>query len=201
MRRPHRTRLAVGAAVVLLGSLAVLAGPGSAADLTTVSVVAIADAHVRNGGAAGTSFGHAEVLEVKSDTVYGYSRQAFLTFPVPGAFEPLRATVHLTGRVQKGTLTLAAHEVGTGPNDLLDEATLTWDRRPALGAELGQATVAGTVARVVELDVTAAVQQARRDGRRTVTIGLRATTTGEPLFSAASREAAADRPLLVLVHP
>jgi hypothetical protein len=162
---------------------------------TVVTVVPDGDAWVRNGSTSKTNYGTATTLEVKTDSVYGFTREAYLTFPIPGASDPARAVLRLTGKLQKGSLGLAAHQVATAPV----ESTVTWDRRPAFGTEVARRTVTGTASQVIELDVTAAVLAARRAGSTTVTIGLRATTSGEPLLGVSSREAGGDvRPLLVL---
>lgn len=178
------------------------AGPPTGTTTTTVtptvvSVVATADAHVRNGGSAGTNFGTAPLIEVKTDSVYGYTRQAFLTFPLLGAMDPISAKVRLSVQLQKGSLGLAVHEVATP----FDEGAVTWSTRPPMGRLLANRTVTGTQRQVVELDVTSAVLAARAEGRTTVTFGLRSTTSGEPILKVNSREASTDRPLLVVQNP
>ncbi len=157
------------------------------------TVVASADASVRNGSYATVTYGSARTLEVKADSVYGYSREAYVTFDLTGVRPAISATLRLTGQVQKGNVLLQAFEVATP----VVERTLTWNTRPTLGAQLSTVTVR-TTSVTLDLDVTAAVRSALDRGATTVTVGLRSLTSGEPLLTVASREAAAGRPTLVL---
>jgi hypothetical protein len=164
---------------------------------TILTVLPTADAHVRDGGSSATNFGRVTPLEVKTDAVYGYTRQAFLTFPLLGAFEPRRATLRLVATLAKGTMGVSAHEVA----GVIDEDALTWDTAPPLGEALSGRTITGNGPQIIELDVTAAVLAARDAGRNRVTVALVATSGGEPLLRVNSREAPEGRPVLVLANP
>jgi beta-glucanase (GH16 family) len=98
-----------------------------------------ADSYVRDGSYAGTNFGSANVLIVKSDAT-GYNRQSYLRFDLS----------QVTGKVQQATLYLTPTGVGqtnvldrlgVANNDTWTESGLTWNNQPGYSSILSTGKV------------------------------------------------------------
>jgi hypothetical protein len=76
------------------------------------------------------------------------------------------------------------------------EGAVTWNTRPDLGGVVGTVTVAGVVARWLEIDVTKPLRAERVAGHGIITLALRALdhTSAPAIFN--SREAASAQPQL-----
>ncbi|SEE61642.1 polysaccharide lyase family 8 super-sandwich domain-containing protein [Ruania alba] len=112
-----------------------------AAPDTSNRAVASADAHVNDGQHADTNYGARTLMLVKhvARADSGYSRQSYLKFDLSGITVPAgevgAATLYLRARVNDAggsTADVIVHSV----DEAWDEAALTWNTKPALGAEV-----------------------------------------------------------------
>ena len=163
-----------------------------------VRVEPVADAYVRDGSAAGTSFGGAATLEVKTTGAAGNTRIAYLRFPLAGVPASVAsARLRLYGR---RSLTSAALDAAYAVASLTwSEAGLTWNNRPALGERQGPGVNVTTSAQYYEWDVTPFVQAQKTAGASAVSLAVRmesAVDHAPDTFQ--SKEAASNRPELVV---
>lgn len=165
---------------------------------TLSSLAAAADTHVRNGSYGDTNYGTATVLDVKKEST-GYDRQAFVKFDLAS----------VTGAVSSATLRLyatAAGMAGIGnqaylsSSDTWTESGLTWNNKPAAPTSLGSWTV--VPGGYVDVDVTSQVVTAM-SGDRQVSFMLDAAASygSNGWAQYASRDATANKPLLLIVTP
>ncbi|MGW5688855.1 polysaccharide lyase family 8 super-sandwich domain-containing protein [Nonomuraea sp. NPDC003754] len=115
--------------------------------------VAAADTYVRGGVHAGTSFNGKGLVVKTVSADPGYTRISYLRFdPPPATTGP--ATLWIRAAVQDAdgdSTTLTLYEA---PASGWDEATLTWNDRPALGRPIGTVTVTGKTPAWYSVDVT-----------------------------------------------
>jgi hypothetical protein len=168
---------------------------------TTTSVVTLApdaDAHVRDGTSAGTNFGNAGKIEVKSQSTAGNTRIAYLRFPLGGLGPVVSARLRLFGnRPSTNTVTDSAFAVA---DNGWSETTITWNNRPPLGAAaLSPGVVVTPTAQYYEWDVTSFVEGQRNNDSGEVSLAVKMdsnVTIGPDSFN--SREATGSRPQLVV---
>jgi hyaluronate lyase len=122
-------------------------------------VAAEADTYVRDGSFANTNYNNETSLVVKRvDGGTGYARMTLLRFALPtGHIE--RAVLWIKGHVSdaSGTQT-GVRAYGIAPD--WDPATVTWNTKPALGAQAGGAMIS-TLADWMGFDVTSLVSGAK----------------------------------------
>jgi hypothetical protein len=155
-----------------------------------------ADAYVRDGTSAGTNFGAASSLQVKTQTT-GNNRTAYLRFSLAGITAAGGATLRLYGnRAQTSAVTDSVFAVSSNG---WSELGITYNNRPSLGAVQGPGRAITTTAQYHEWDVTSFVQQqiAAQAGAVTLAVAMDSSVTFSPdTFN--SREAPSNRPQLVL---
>lgn len=165
---------------------------------TLSSHEASADAHVRSGSFADANYGAATVLDVKKDAA-GYDRQAFVKFDlagVTGAVSSATLRVLPTGAGATGLVNQALLAAGNG----WTEMGLTWNNKPGAGTPLGSWTV--VPGNPVDIDVTPQVVTALGTDRQvSVLIDAAANTGSSGWIQYASRNAAAGKPVLLIVTP
>ena len=154
-------------------------------------------AHVRDGSYRGVNFGSSPTLEVKKSTI-GYNREAFLKFDLSAGYSISGAKLRLFG----GLTDTAASQISLGVYDVTSEnwteSAITWDNKPATGASVATATIAGTTAKWYEIDLTNYIKAELAAGREVVTLALRSNTSTSTLCQFNSDEAATNRPQMVL---
>jgi hypothetical protein len=163
----------------------------------TVTLTPVADAHVRDGTSAGTNFGTAAAMEAKNSTAAGNNRRAFLRFAIDGVGAGVTAA---TLRVHGNSVT-SAKLVGVFAvaNVTWGETTITWNNAPAIGAKQGASKSVGLTAAYVDWDVTSFLQAQKAAGATAVSFELKQdAATGEGPTAFSSREAASNRPQLVV---
>ncbi|GAA0231732.1 polysaccharide lyase 8 family protein [Saccharothrix mutabilis subsp. mutabilis] len=185
------TRLLVEVGGSLGRSHTVTLGTGTALSPRTArTVTPSADAYVRDGSYAGTSYGSDPTLVVKSASGTGYTRNSYLKFDLSSlATAPTRAVLWVHGKVSDadGThTTLSANGVTAAWSE-----SVTWDTRPALGSVVATGQVS-TAADWIPLDVTAFVRS-RFAVDRNVSLGLSGSALAVVLNS---RENSVNRPFL-----
>jgi GH35 family endo-1,4-beta-xylanase len=98
----------------------------------STNLTVAADAYVRDGSFTNTSFGADAILTVKQDPTAGFTRESYLRFALP-AYPGAVASAQL--RLFPGSANLpATHAVALVTNNTWNEATLTWNAKPASGA-------------------------------------------------------------------
>ena len=160
------------------------------ASATASPLLPTADSYVRDGQYANTNYGSATSLVVKSSTSLGYNRDAYLAFDISG----------VTGTIQTATLSVySASTVSTAtsagvygvPGTAWGESTITWNNRPALGAQIAQMSVAGTAGTWRQVDVTSYAAAQVSAGAKKLAFALHVpSTTSNAVITAASRESA-----------
>jgi hypothetical protein len=162
-----------------------------------VTLTPIADTYVRDGDTAGQSFGTATVLAVKTNPQVGLNRHIFLKFDLSGLTTVSNAKLRLFGNftASSGTSPVTLH---AEDNDSWTES-MTWNNQPAVGAAVVTIPV-GRAAQYWEWDLTAFVQNQIVTGQRTMSLELQNDATTSDPVNFNSREAASNRPQL-LVQP
>jgi hypothetical protein len=158
----------------------------------------IADAYVRGGTAAEMNFGTAAQLVAQLGVSDDNSRISYMKFDLRDVAPIGRATLRLNGRLSNGETTSVQTIVRAVADTSWDERSVTWRNRPAIGVALGSITVRGTTAQWHEVDVTPYVQAEKSAGRNVITLALQNTTHSTAQVQAASREAGAQAPALVI---
>jgi|GEM_PF-122083 len=121
-------------------------------------VPVVADAHANDGSKADTNAGAGGTLLVKSTTSAnsGYNRQSFLKF-TPDAVSGDIATVTLNLYARVNDSGGSSDTITVCRTGDFDEATLTWNNRPAIGVALATAPVGGSFTWLA-IDVTESVR-------------------------------------------
>ncbi len=177
------------------------------AALGTATLTATADALVRDGSNASTNYGTATTLETRSDGVVnsGNNRDAYLKF------DTTAVTLANTGSVKlqiyaassaAGAVGASVYSVATTTWIESGAGSLTWSNKPvAGGTALSSATLNGTTLTWYELDVTNYVKAEKTAGRNVVSLVLHNPAVTAANLSINSKEAASNRPQLVITPP
>ena len=167
------------------------------ADGTGALRIATADAYVRDGSNANTNFGTATSLQVKTTTVTGNNRDAYLKFSVSSLTGMVRkARLRVFGGLNNpDAMILAAFGVASTS---WSETGITFNNKPPMGSqELFEVNpITQVTPAIYELDVTDYVRNLRTGGASTISLGLHSTVNTEQFFSANSREASTNKPTL-----
>ena len=166
-----------------------------------VTLAPAADATVRDGSFADTSFGSATTLEVKNSNTAGSKRRGLLEFDLSGAPRYVSsATLRVFGSASgTGTFPLTIGvKTPTTPTAGWADGDQTWNTQPVLDANPIATVAVGATPAWYEFDVTAYVQAQRAAGNQFATLALTAELK-ELLASFNSNEAAANPPQLALI--
>jgi hypothetical protein len=161
--------------------------------LTTATAYAGDDSYVRNGSSAGTNYGTAAQLQVKTIATSGFDRDAYLKFSVsvPNGNVVNSAILSVYGTAVVGStysgpaindITLSAFPLTT-PTASWAEGTINWNNRPALSgytshsAALDEATISTTGTGWHTLDLTSFINSEVAAGRSSITVGLHCVDT------------------------
>jgi hypothetical protein len=162
----------------------------------TLTLAPTADTYVRDGSTSGQNFGTATVLATKTNPQVGLNRHLFLKFDVSGLTTVTSAKLRLFGSftASSGTspVTLHAEDV-----DSWTETGLTWDNQPAAGSAVVTVPV-GRTAQYWEWDLAAFVRNQIVTGQHTMSLELQNDATTSDPVNFNSREAASNKPQLVV---
>jgi hypothetical protein len=159
-----------------------------------VEIRSSADAYVRDGTAASQNFGGATELQLKKNAT-GSNREIWLKFDLTQASTIGSATLRVFGRIDSSTETPSVAVYSA--DSAWTESSLTWNTRPpGSTTALATTTVATSVQKWYEWDVTSFLAAEKAAGRNVVTLVLRSLTTTTPHMIFASDEAAANQPQL-----
>ncbi|HEX5733937.1 MAG TPA: carboxypeptidase regulatory-like domain-containing protein [Blastocatellia bacterium] len=166
---------------------------------STSTVHPTADAYVRAGSSANSNFGTTTQLITRLASSSNNTHETYLTFNVGQVCTVSNVKLRLFGKLSSsGNLSVSAHAVS---NTTWTETGITWNNRPATGSALTTRVVTGTTNTWYEWDITQYVRSEISAGRRTISIALKGVmvTSNQATFN--SRQAATNRPELVITKP
>ena len=166
------------------------------ADRSTVALPAMADAYVRDGVWASGNFGGSPTLLAKKGLSADVTRRSYVKFDISGLDTIGAATLRFYGRVSSTASAQVRVGIHAVPNQSWDERTVTWNTKPSYGPLLATMIVTGTSPGWVDVDLTAFVQAARRDGRSQISVALRALEYTSAYAILESRESPSFAPQL-----
>ncbi len=160
---------------------------------TTLS--ATADTFVQGGTSAGTNFGTAQLLQVKSGSGL-YHRIAYMKFDISS----LTSASSVKLRVFADLNTADSVNISVfGTSASWNENTVNYNTRPAnTTASLATATVTSTTGEWIELDVTAYVQQAIANNQTAISFAIQGTASSTAFVALNTRDSASNAPELVV---
>jgi hypothetical protein len=162
-----------------------------------VTVVADADAYVRDGSAAGTNFGTDPSLPVKTTSSTGNNRISFVRFPLSTVGTVSAAHLQLFGSRPAATAT--TDSVFAVSSNSWTETGITWNNQPALGSKQGSSLKITTTAQYYDWDVTAFVKAQKAAGATEVSLAVKMdNTVNDSPDTFNSRQATANPPRLVV---
>jgi Big-like domain-containing protein/carboxypeptidase family protein/IPT/TIG domain-containing protein/beta-propeller repeat-containing protein len=168
--------------------------------VTTVNP--IADAYVQDGSAANTNFGTATTMLVRTDnqTNNGLNRDAYLMFDVDGVSGSISSVkLRFFAAVSTGSsVTTGAYQVTSTTWKESGSGSITWNNKPARQSLLASVAVSGTTFATYDIDVTNYVRGEKLAGRNRVSLALHDPSPVTPHFTVNSREAAANKPRLIV---
>jgi hypothetical protein len=166
----------------------------------TINLNSTADAHVRDGASAATNFGSATIIEAQTSTTVGENRDAYFKFDLTSVGDINNAKLRIFAATSvAGSVTTSVYPVA---NTTWTETTINWNNRPALGSPLlSSITVTGTTFATYELDVTSYLMGEKNAGRNIVTLALHNPSVSSAFIKINSKEAASNKPLLVVSTP
>jgi len=164
-----------------------------------IVLAATADAYVRAGSYASSSFGSSPELVSKANGTASYQRESYLKFDLTTVATVGRATLRLFGRLSDARATNVQTGVYSVGVTTWNENTLTWNNKPASGmTPVGGLTVVNTIEGWYDVDVTAFVRAEKDAGRNVIGLALKGVTDSLPYTSFNSKEAAVNHPELVV---
>jgi endoglucanase len=157
---------------------------------------ALADAYVRDGSYATTTYGQGGLLEVKKVALAGYSRESYLRFDLSTLGSITSGKLRLYGK----QLTTAVSSMTVGLSSVASTTwseSFGWNARPVSGATIASATVSGTTGKWYEFDVGSYLRAQKAAGATSVAFALKGTFNSEGWIGFDSDEAV-NRPQLVV---
>ncbi len=184
------------------GFFAVIKATSTTTPPGTVALTPTADALVRDGTYAGTNYGTAlELVTKKAATSNSsYGRESYLKFDLTSVSGTISsAKIRLYGNLNDANGTNVATAVYPVAITSWTEAGLTWTNKPAAGTTaLATTSVVNNTASWYEWDVTGFIEAEKAAGRNTVSLALKNPAASTPYTTFASREAATNKPQLVI---
>jgi len=166
---------------------------------------ALADAYVQDGTNAGTNFGTATSLRVQTGTKVnvGTNSDAYFKYDLSGVGQnissaKLRITASLSAA---GSVSSSVYSVATTSWIESGTGSITWNNKPARSATPlsgASITVASTTLTTFDIDVTSYVKSEKAAGRDLVSLALHDPSASTIFINVNSREAAANKPQLII---
>jgi hypothetical protein len=166
---------------------------------STSTVQMTADAYVRAGSNAGNNFGTSTQLIDRLASSANNTYETYVTFDVGQLCTVANVKLRLFGKLSSnGNLPVAAYAVS---NTSWTETGITWNNKPATGAQLTTTTITSTANAWYEWNITSYVQSELAAGRRIISIALKGTsvTNNDATFN--SRQAASNKPEVSITNP
>jgi fibronectin type 3 domain-containing protein len=180
---------------------------GSADSAPSNEVVVIignpaADTYVRSGTSAGTNFGNATVIDVKTTTNADTQRNSFVRFSLAGVGATVTsAKLRLHGNAvtaAKATSVFPVADITWAEGNGSAGSGISWSNQPAMGSPAVATQTVGLTAGYVEWDVTAYVQAQRTAGAAAVSLGVRSDVTSDNGQTTFNSKEGTNKPMLVI---
>lgn len=167
---------------------------------TIITLDPTADAYVNGGKNANANFGSATSLINQTNSSPNKSYETFLKFDISSVSTGFSSAIlRMNGRLnntQTPSIAVEAHHV---TNTSWLENTITWNNKPAAQpAVLATTTVNSTANQYYQWDLTQLIDDLRTAGMTSVTIKLINTNSSNNQIIFNSKEAASNRPQLVI---
>jgi hypothetical protein len=177
----------------------VIPPPPPTAPSTGGTISASGDGYVQNGTSADTNFNSSGELQVKQSLLDGLLRVSYLKFNLKNFSTINTAKLRLFGAIKDNTATNITTQVFAGDSSDWDETTLTFNNAPnATGGVIGSAVIKDDVPRAYDFDISAFIKAQKAAGHNVVTLVLKNPDITTPYVVFNSREAASNRPQLVI---
>lgn len=170
-----------------------------------VNFTPIHDAYVRDGTNAGITHGVTDssvlITKVSPTGQLNNARESYLMFDLTSVTSPVAAVVlRVYGKVDLTTVPSVGVGAYSVANTTWTENTLTWNNKPATGANpLATVTVTNAAYAYYDFDVTAYVQAEKAAGRNRVAFALKSQVAHDPRVFWNSSEATSNPPLLSVI--
>ena len=159
----------------------------------------VADAYVRGGSFATTSFGGVGEIITKFSADAQYLREGYMKLDIGAVQAGDTVTLRLFGQLSDTRASSVTTHIYGVSNTSWGETTLTWNNRPAAETTvLGTVVVSGTTGQWYEVDLTSYVQAQRAAGQTTIAIALKNPIDTLPYTTFRSRQSSTNKPELVI---
>jgi hypothetical protein len=158
-----------------------------------------ADAYVKDGASAGTNFGTA--LELQSQTSAGANSESYLRFDITTVIDIKKARLRVFGNLNNATgvnVPVGVYAVANTTWIESGASSVTWNTKLTLGQLQGSTTVTDNVGRWYEFDISSYIQSEKTAGHNLISLAIKNLATSSPYATFSSREAATNRPQLIL---
>ncbi len=171
--------------------------------VTNTSVFPVADAYVEDGTAAATNFGSATPMLLKTNNTAGQKRDIYLKFDLTTVRRSITSVkLRFSAALSvAGAISTSAYSVADTTWLEKDPGGINWNNKPVRsGTALTGATVSVTTTTLAtyELNVTSYVAAEKAAGRDLISLALHNPSNTSNHINVNSREAAADKPQLLI---
>jgi hypothetical protein len=159
----------------------------------------VADAYVKDGASAGTNFGTA--VDLQSQVSAGSNSESYLRFDITSVTDIKKARLRVYGNLSDVTGTNVPVGVYAVANTTWIESgagSVTWNTKLTLGQQQASTTVTDNVGRWYEFDISSYIQSEKAANHNLISLAIKNLATSGPYATFSSREAAGNRPQLVL---
>jgi len=167
----------------------------------TYTLNPVADSYIRNGSYAAINYGTSTVLNSQRNSTSGLTQFIFLKFKITSfPANVTSAVLRLYGSMSSTSNYSALVEAHKVIGNNWQESTITWNNRPAVkAAVITSESVSGTTPQYYEWDLTQHVIDAKVNGSKYISLRLNnsGNTSNAAVFN--SKEAAANKPQLVVI--
>ena len=168
---------------------------------SNLTIFPVADAYVQDGTAAGTNFGSATPMLLRSSNTTGQKRDVYLKFDLSSVSKVITSVkLRFTAALSAGNgISTAAYSVADTTWLEKDPGGINWNNKPARGATaLATVSVATTTFATYELNVTSYVVSEKAAGRNLISLALHNPSNSTDHINMNSREAATNKPQLLI---
>ena len=162
------------------------------------NLLALADAHVRDGSYSNLNFGTNIIMECQTTNGSGNNRDIYFKFDISNLSSNI-SSAKLSVFAAVSTNGIVTNTVYAVTNTSWVETTITWSNKPARGAALSTNNVSGTNGSWYLYDVTGYIQSQKAAGSNWVSLALHDPTNTTRLISINSRKNATNNPALVII--
>ncbi|GGC10417.1 CBM96 family carbohydrate-binding protein [Dyadobacter sediminis] len=164
---------------------------------TSVTLSPLADSYVRNGSYAGTNYGSATNMVVKSGSGDGITRSAYLKFSLSSLSQVSSAKLRIYASNTENTTSINLSAYGVD-NDSWTEGGINLNNAPASSSTVLGSVGVNNTAKYYEIDVTAYVQ-AQLAADKVVSIAVKNPSNQNKNVNINSKENASNKPQLLIV--